>query len=84
MSYRFKKMISDVETRTYLFDQKKKALSAALRDMVENDTELLDQEKNTLLFPKAVCEKTGWIPGSLSYPWIVTLLFIPEILKIFE
>lgn len=26
-------------------------------------------------------EKTGWIPGALSYPWIISFLFIPEIIK---
>ncbi|HHX15384.1 MAG TPA: hypothetical protein GX724_04410 [Fibrobacter sp.] len=84
MSYRFKEIINNVDAKTSLFKQKKKFLATALREMVEADIELIEQEDSPVLFPKAVCEKTGWITGVLSYPWIVTLLFIPEILKIFE
>ena len=59
MSYRFKEIINNVDAKTSLFKQKKKFLATALREMVEADIELIEQEDSPVLFPKAVCEKNG-------------------------
>ncbi len=80
MSQKFNQIINDLESRIDLFNQNKLSLSLKLNHAVQEDSEELITNK-TRSHKTPSFEKTGWIPGALSYPWIISFLFIPEIIK---
>lgn len=42
-----------------------------------------EMEKETPLFPENDYQKTGWLPGPLSYPWIFIAIGISDLLHDF-
>jgi len=84
MNQKFNNIMTDLEIRVDLFNLKKELLSKALNHAIMQEAEKEDENqkmktKSTPFSPSY--EKTGWIPGALSYPWIISFLFIPEIIK---
>lgn len=84
MNQRFNHILNNLESRVDLFNLKKELLSKSLNHVIKQEAKKESEIKkqkatHTPLSPSF--EKTGWIPGALSYPWIISFLFIPEIIK---
>ncbi len=74
MSNRFMNIIDSANLNKEKFDSSMESLKGSLQDSVEASSSVLVSD---------VAPKTGWLKGSLSYPWVLICTIAPSLKEIF-
>lgn len=74
MSTRFMNIIDSANLNKEKFDDSMESLKGSLQQSVE---------ASNSLFVSDSAPKTGWLKGSLSYPWVLICTIAPAIKEIF-
>ncbi len=73
MNYRFKNFINSASANKQAFDSSIESVRSSLDNMV-----------NTSSAPAVPSPaKTGWLKGSLSYPWVIVCSLVPSLKDMF-
>lgn len=75
----FKHMIESASLRKQSFDYSVKNLKNDLEQDVRMGT-FVRNAKTSNELPRVDLFRTGWLRGSLSYPWILVCIVIPAVL----
>lgn len=73
MSNHFMSIIAGASESKAKFDSSMTDLKADLKQSIENASEI----------QIAPAPKTGWLKGSLSYPWVLVCSIVPTLKEIF-
>lgn len=74
MNNRFKNIIDSANVNKEKFDVSMESLKGSLKQSVEAPN---------ISFVASATPKTGWLRGSLSYPWVLICTIAPAIKEIF-
>lgn len=72
MNNRFEKYIESASASKKMFDRELEGLKDSLQATVKKPSVFVSQPA-----------KTGWLKGSLSYPWVLICSIVPAIKEIF-
>lgn len=73
MTNRFKSIVADATANKEKFDNSMDHLKANLRQSV------MSSEQGSF----SASTKTGWLKGSLSYPWVLACTIVPALKELF-
>ena len=73
MNYRFENFINSASANKQAFESSIKSVSSELESMVSTNS--------TPVVPSPA--KTGWLRGSLSYPWVIVCSLVPSLKDMF-
>ena len=73
MNYRFKNFIDSASVSKQAFDTSIEGVRSSLESMIASN--------NTPVVPSPA--KTGWLKGSLSYPWVIVCSLVPSLKDFF-
>lgn len=74
MNYRFKNMINSASANKQEFETSIDSVRESLNDMVNT-------QESPIVAPNPA--KTGWLKGSLSYPWVFVCSLVPSLKELF-
>ncbi|MBS7273336.1 hypothetical protein [Fibrobacter sp.] len=72
MNYRFKKYINSASANKLAFDSSIEGIRSSLHTSL-----------NTVAPVAPISAKTGWLRGSLSYPWVLVCSLVPSLKELF-
>ena len=73
MNYRFKNFINSASANKQAFDSSIESVRSSLDNMVNT--------RSAPVVPSPA--KTGWLKGSLSYPWVIVCSLVPSLKDMF-
>lgn len=80
MSSNFLRLIQSAEESKCAFDSSMNSLKDFIKESVKdassknNETHFIQKNLNKI-------QSTGWLKGSLSYPWVVVCIIVPAVLE---
>ncbi|MCQ2064134.1 MAG: hypothetical protein MJY99_12445 [Fibrobacter sp.] len=77
----FKHMIESASLRKQTFDYSVKNLKNDLEQDIRKESIVCNTKTDNKLV-QAGFSRTGWLRGSLSYPWILVCIVIPAVLDV--
>ncbi|WP_407441572.1 hypothetical protein [Fibrobacter sp.] len=77
----FKHMIESASLRKQTFDYSVKNLKNDLEQDIRKESIVCNTKTDNELV-RAGLSRTGWLRGSLSYPWILVCIVIPAVLDV--
>ena len=72
MNYRFEKYVNSASASKQAFDSSIEGVRSSLRRSLNADISVVPSTA-----------KTGWLKGSLSYPWVLVCSLVPSLKDLF-